>query len=323
LWLTIVVDFYISKRISRLEKKSARLGLLLFSISINIGILFFFKYYNFFIDSVSILGIDNLADWSLPNLVLPVGISFYIFQSLSYSIDVYRRRIQPVDSIIDYAAFVCYFPQLVAGPIERLENLLPQLLKPRKLTYSIFVSGFFLFCFGFLRKSFADTLATMIDPVFANVLTSTPTTVLLAVFGFGLQIYLDFTGYVDMARGISRIIGVELSINFDAPYTSSSPREFWRRWHISLSGWLRDYLYISLGGNRYGLPRHVFALMLTMILGGLWHGAGANFLIWGFLHGLYLVAFLFIDRLVTHVRGESKSSPIVNIILVSLFVYFN
>jgi alginate O-acetyltransferase complex protein AlgI len=302
LWTTILVDYSLANLLARTEAPVRRKLLIGLSLLTNLGILAFFKYYNFFVASIVGVGVEGAASWHILDLTLPVGISFYVFQSMSYTLDVYRRQQQPVRNLLHFAAFVCYFPQLVAGPINRLTLLLPQIIAPASITPDRVTSGAFLFCIGFFRKALADTFATFVDPVFNNVNDATPAEVVFAVFGFGLQIYLDFTGYVDMARGISRTIGIELMLNFDAPYLSTSPREFWRRWHISLSRWLRDYLYISLGGNRHGMPRHLLALMLTMILGGLWHGAGWNFAIWGALHGSYLVLNVLWDRATSGVR---------------------
>lgn len=290
LWLTIVVDYTLGKLLHQSSDVCRRRYLLLISLFSNLGILAAFKYYNFFVSGAVVLGIENLQAWHIENLVVPVGLSFYTFQSMSYTIDIYRRKTEPEPSLVRFAAFVCYFPQLVAGPIERIGHLLPQLVKPAPITQERILAGLLLFSFGFFRKGLADTIGLFVDPVFADIPSASPVSVILAIAGFGLQIYLDFTGYVDMARGISRALGIELMINFNAPYLSISVREFWRRWHISLSQWLRDYLYISLGGNRFGLPRHLIALLLTMALGGLWHGAGINFVIWGVLHGFYLVA---------------------------------
>ena len=296
LWITIIVDYALALLLARTEAPGMRKLIVAVSVATNLGILGFFKYFNFFVATAAAAGVKAAPEWRIEELVLPVGISFYTFQSISYTIDVYRREEKPVRNLIDYAAFVCYFPHMVAGPIQRLGQLLPKIIQPAPITPERVVSGAFLFALGFFRKGIADTFGTFVDPVFANLDAATPVQVWLAVFGFGLQIYLDFTGYVDMARGISRIIGIELIRNFDAPYTSTSPREFWRRWHISLSQWLRDYLYISLGGNRYGMPRHLANLMITMLLGGLWHGAAVNFVIWGGLHGLYLVLNTLWDR---------------------------
>ena len=296
LWITILVDYSLARMLERTEAPGRRRLIVAASLVSNLGILGFFKYYNFFLDGLGAAGVGAAAGWKLADLVLPVGISFYIFQSLSYTIDVYRRQQKPVANLVEYAAFVCYFPQLVAGPIERLSHLLPQIAKPAAITPERILSGLLLFCGGYFRKGVADTIATFVDPVFANPDATLPMYMVLAIAAFGLQIYLDFTGYVDMARGVSRAIGIDLMLNFDVPYTSLSIREFWRRWHISLSQWLRDYLYISLGGSRHGLPRHLAALMITMLLGGLWHGAGLNFVIWGGLHGLYLCIHVLWER---------------------------
>jgi D-alanyl-lipoteichoic acid acyltransferase DltB (MBOAT superfamily) len=267
------------------------------SLTVNLGVLGFFKYYNFFVQSLGWAGGWSPATLAL-EIALPVGVSFYTFQSIAYVIDVYRGRHEPVRSLLHYAAFVCYFPQLVAGPINRIGQLMPQMIAPAPMTAERAVHGAFLFCVGFFRKAIADALAMFVDPAFTHIATAAPAEVVMAVFTFGLQIYLDFSGYVDMARGVSHALGIDLVVNFDAPYLSTSPREFWRRWHISLSQWLRDYLYISLGGNRKGLPRHMANLMITMLLGGLWHGAGVNFIIWGGLHGIYLAANTLWDRFV-------------------------
>lgn len=288
LWLAILIDFSIAKNMGKTNDDRFRKFLVSLSIICNLGVLAFFKYFNFFISGLDAAGFNSAANWYMTDLVLPVGLSFYTFQSMSYTIDVYRRRQPPINNLLPFAAYVCYFPQLVAGPIERANHLLPQILSPAKPTRSSISSGILLFCMGFFRKTLADTFALLVDPIFANLAHSEPVFVILSIFGFGLQIYLDFSGYTDMARGISKLMGVELMKNFRSPYLSLSPKEFWRRWHISLSQWLRDYLYVPLGGNRGAQFNHLSNLMLTMILGGLWHGAGVNFLVWGGLHGAYL-----------------------------------
>jgi alginate O-acetyltransferase complex protein AlgI len=295
LWLTIFVDYYVANAMGRTESDRQRKGLVTLSLATNLVILGIFKYFNFFISSFESIGLD-VSNWYLGELLLPVGLSFYTFVSISYTVDVYRKKQEPVKNLLEYAAFVCYFPQLVAGPIERVGHLLPQILNPLPLTRARVSEGTLLFCLGFFRKSMADTFAIMINPVFQNLSAATPAEVVFSIFGFGLQIYLDFSGYTDMARGISKVMGIDLMVNFKTPYLSRSPQEFWRRWHISLSTWLRDYLYISLGGNRQGLPRHLRNLMITMMLGGLWHGAGFNFIIWGALHGAYLCVNLLVVR---------------------------
>jgi D-alanyl-lipoteichoic acid acyltransferase DltB (MBOAT superfamily) len=295
LWMTKVVDYGLSVRIARTNGPRLRKLLVAGSVVSNLGILGFFKYWNFLVDSALALHVDASA-LRVPGLVLPVGISFYVFQSMSYAIDVYRRRIEPARSLVEFAAFVSYFPQLVAGPIERAENLLPQLRRPAPPTAARIASGTFLFACGFLRKALGDVLAGLVNPVLNDVGAATPGMVVLAVLGFGGQIYLDFSGYSEMARGMARAMGVELMANFASPYLATSFRDFWHRWHISLSEWLRDYLYVPLGGNRHGRGRMLRNLMITMLLGGLWHGAGWNFVIWGFLHGLFLVLNVLWDR---------------------------
>lgn len=308
LWATIIVDFALAKLIDKTDSPLRRKWLLAASLISNFGILTYFKYFNFFVDLVASVGVPGATKWHILDLVLPVGISFYVFQSMSYTLDVYRRKQKPINSLIQFAGFVCYFPQLVAGPIERLNHLLPQLIAPARFSVNAVISGGFLFCFGLFRKAIADTFGSFVDPVFNNIGAATPAEAVFAIFGFGLQIYLDFSGYVDMARGISRVLGIELTLNFNAPYLSTSPREFWRRWHISLSEWLRDYLYISLGGNRHGQARHLLALMVTMLLGGLWHGAGLNFVVWGGLHGLYLCANVAWSGLAKGRRSQTVST---------------
>jgi D-alanyl-lipoteichoic acid acyltransferase DltB (MBOAT superfamily) len=288
LWATVLIDYFVARAMEFSVNKGRRKILITISLASNLTILGIFKYLNFFIESAEQFAAVNVSNIYLREVILPVGLSFYTFQSISYTVDVYRRKLEPVKSLLSYAAYVCYFPQLVAGPIERVGHLLPQILDPVKPTRERISAGIFLFCLGFFKKGTADTFALLVNPVFKNLNSAAPAEVVFALFGFGLQIYLDFSGYTDMARGISKVMGIDLMMNFKTPYFSLSPREFWRRWHISLSQWLRDYLYISLGGNRVGIPRHFRNLMITMILGGLWHGAGFNFMIWGALHGAYL-----------------------------------
>ncbi|MCC6537173.1 MAG: MBOAT family protein [Bryobacterales bacterium] len=285
LWVTIVADYFIAAAMVRAPARARTL--LMVSIAVNLGILFYFKYWNFLIAPLA----PALA---LRDLVLPLGISFYVFQSMSYVIDVYRKKVEPMTSLLSFAAFVTFFPHLVAGPIQRLQQLAPQLARPAAITASRVLSGATLFAAGFLRKSGGDLLASWHDPVFAALAQAEPATVVAAVFTFGLQIYLDFAGYSEMAVGLARMLGVDLIDNFQAPYLSTSIQEFWRRWHISLSLWLRDYLYISLGGSRAGLARQAANLLVTMTVCGLWHGAGWTFVIWGVLHGAFLAANLWL-----------------------------
>ena len=287
--ISTVVDFTVGRRMAASDDDAARKSLLWVSMAVNLGILGFFKYFNFFVDSaVEALGGIGLEPSSpILEIVLPVGISFYTFQTMSYTIDIYRRRLEPIDDFVTFAAFVAYFPQLVAGPIERATNLLPQLAKPRRLPATPKLeSGLWLIGLGLFKKVvIADVMAEQVDLIYRDPSANHPITIVLGLWAFSLQIYGDFSGYSDIARGTSRLMGIELMRNFEQPYLSLSITEFWRRWHISLSTWLRDYLYISLGGNRRGPNRTMVNLMLTMLLGGLWHGASWNFVVWGALHG--------------------------------------
>lgn len=294
LTLTITVDFLVARAIDAEENQQKRKRLLWISLGINLGVLGFFKYFNFFVDSAS----DILAPFGIQirtlNVILPVGISFFTFQSLSYTIDVYRRQLKPTRHYLDYALFVSFFPQLVAGPIVRASEFLPQLQHPSSLSWTRAFEGFRQFVFGFFKKVFiADRMAPYIDYCFENAGLMSGTTMWLAVSAYAFQIYCDFSGYSDMAIGCARALGYDFSRNFNLPYLARNITDFWRRWHISLSSWLRDYLYIPLGGNRKGRRRTYINLMLTMLLGGLWHGASWSFVLWGALHGVALASHKF------------------------------
>lgn len=289
--ISTVVDYFVGSALARGESERRRKGLLLISLATNLGILGFFKYFNFFVGSAEKLleGLGMQANTMVLQIVLPVGISFYTFQTLSYTIDVYRRRLEPVRRPIDFALYVAFFPQLVAGPIERATHLLPQIQKRRKVSWEQFSTGFQLIFIGFVRKLLiADVVAVPVNEIFASPEQHGTMTLLIGLYLFSIQIYCDFAGYTDIARGCARLMGIDLMRNFEHPYFSTSITEFWRRWHISLSSWLRDYLYIPLGGNRKGTFNTYRNLMLTMLLGGLWHGASWTFVVWGGLHGLYL-----------------------------------
>jgi alginate O-acetyltransferase complex protein AlgI len=264
-------------------------SLLIVSLAVNLGILGFFKYFNFFIESAApLLKAFGLHPGTL-NIVLPVGISFYTFQTLSYSIDVYRRRMPAHESLLDFALFVGFFPQLVAGPIVRASHFLPQLASFIPLTAANIYAGFQRFTYGLFKKVFlADRLALFADHVFVNAGAYDCVTTWMAVVAYTLQIYFDFSGYSDMAIGVARIMGYDLGENFNFPYLARNMQEFWRRWHISLSTWIRDYLYIPLGGSRMGAGRTYVNLLGSMALCGLWHGAAWTFVIWGCWHGLGL-----------------------------------
>jgi alginate O-acetyltransferase complex protein AlgI len=293
LGLSTVVDFTVARALHRSDDERRRLRLLLLSLCVNLGILGTFKYANFFIDSANKafdrLGLGSVTDRGL-SIILPVGISFYTFQTLSYTFDVYRRRMEPTDDLLTFAVYLSFFPQLVAGPIERATHLLPQFQRPAPVPSSSEVrSGLVLILQGIFKKVvIADALAPMVQGTFGNAPNAGAVTLVVGVYAFALQIYGDFSGYTDVARGSARLLGIDLMRNFEQPYFSRTVTEFWRRWHISLSTWLRDYLYVPLGGNRSTSGRTARNLMLTMLLGGLWHGAAWTFVAWGAIHGTLL-----------------------------------
>ena len=291
--LSTAVDYIVGMRLDRADDPVSRKRLLAISMATNLGILGVFKYYGFFVGSFAALleAFGFQAHITTLQFVLPVGISFYTFQTMSYTIDIYRRRIKHTDDLLTFALYVAYFPQLVAGPIERAHHLLPLLQARRTVQWLDIAVGFELILIGFFKKvAIADVLGPLVDTRFVDPSLVSGHDLLITTYLFALQIYCDFSGYSDIARGTSRLFGVDLMRNFNQPYLSQSITEFWRRWHISLSTWLRDYLYISIGGNQKGLRRTYINLMITMLLGGLWHGANWTFVIWGGLHGLYLAA---------------------------------
>lgn len=269
------------------ETNRLKLTYLWASVALSLFFVGFFKYANFFAGNYAMLVGDR--DWQPYDIVLPVGISFFTFQAMSYNIDLYRGNVQLCRSPVKFFLFISFFPQLVAGPIVRASSFLPQLQVPVHLTRENLIIGAQIFLGGAIQKVlFADNLSIFVDRVYESPEIYTTGTLWLAVFAYGMQIFCDFSGYSLMAIGIARILGFTLPENFRMPYISTSVTEFWRRWHISLSTWLRDYLYISLGGNRKGVTRTQVNMMITMVLGGLWHGASWNFVIWGALHGLAL-----------------------------------
>jgi D-alanyl-lipoteichoic acid acyltransferase DltB (MBOAT superfamily) len=291
IFLTTTIDYSVSRAIFASNDPRQRRRLLLVSVCGNLGILGFFKYYNFFVDSAvtALQAVGVHASMPPLAIILPVGISFYTFQSMSYSIDVYRRQLEPVTRFWDYALYVAYFPQLVAGPIERAGNLLPQILSPGRVSPARIDIGLTLIVIGFLKKVLiADMIAPEVDRIFSDPTQMSSGLLLKGAYLFAFQIYGDFSGYSDIARGVSELFGIRLMVNFNQPYLSASITEFWRRWHISLSTWLRDYLYVTLGGNRVGSGKTYRNLMLTMLIGALWHGANWTFVVWGGLHGLLL-----------------------------------
>ncbi len=295
---TASLDYTIARLIDATPHTQARRRKMLVAVSVtaNLSLLGFFKYCNFFIDSFARLAqlIDAHVDPHLLKIVLPVGISFYTFQSIAYVVDVYRGHLRAEKSWLNFNTFIGFFPQLVAGPIERATHLLPQIKAPNVITWNNITSGFCLASFGMFKKVvLADNISVVVNAVFGSDKLPVEATPLLwntyvATFAFALQIYCDFSAYSDIARGTARMMGFDLMRNFDLPYFATNPSDFWRRWHISLSTWLRDYLYIPLGGNRNSTIATYRNLFLTMLLGGFWHGATWLFVIWGAYHGLLL-----------------------------------
>ena len=286
------VDYSSGYFLSKYDSLKTRKKILVVSLCTNLGFLFTFKYFNFFNDSMHyiIRIFDANYTFTPSDLLLPVGISFYTFQSLSYVIDMYRGEIKPERHFGKFALFVSFFPQLVAGPIVRAKHLLPQMKNfDNTFLYSDFINGVSRIIFGLFKKVvIADTIAIYVDSIYTNYQSHSGLSLLIATYLFAFQIYCDFSGYTDIAIGTARMLGYDFDENFNLPYFSKSITEFWRRWHISLSTWLRDYLYIPLGGNKKGKFIQYMNLMITMILGGLWHGASWNFVIWGALNGFFL-----------------------------------
>lgn len=298
LFVTIIVDYIAGILIENATgaKRKMLLGL---SLVTNIGILAVFKYFNFFISNINSLG------YGIPllKIILPIGLSFHTFQAMSYTIEVYRGRQKAERHFGIYALYVMFFPQLVAGPIERPQNVLPQFHEKKQFDAGNLTSGLKLILWGLFKKVvIADRLALVTDFAFKNLHDQTSLTLMIAVVFFSFQIYCDFSGYSDIALGTARVLGFRLMKNFDAPYQSASVSEFWRRWHISLSTWFRDYLYISLGGNRVSIPRWYFNLFFVFLVSGLWHGANWTFIIWGAIHGCYLIFGILLEKLSSKVN---------------------
>lgn len=292
LWLSTLVDYGAALGMAQSDQPAIRRRWLALSLGTNLGLLFFFKYYNFFRDSLG-AGVEALG-WSLelPHsaFLLPLGISFYTFQTLSYTVDVYRGTLTPERHLGRFALYVCFFPQLVAGPIERAARLLPQLHRTHGFDYERVASGLRLMGWGLFKKMvIADRLAMAVEFVYRDPSQHGGPVLVLATLCFAYQIYCDFSGYSDIAIGAARVLGVRLSTNFNRPYAAPSIGEFWRRWHITLSTWFRDYVYVPLGGSRLGHGRWIFSIMVVFAVSGLWHGANWTFLLWGLLHGSYLL----------------------------------
>jgi len=334
-----ILDFYIAKEIWNAKDITRKKILLSVSLAGNLGLLGFFKYADFAIDQFNFLGNQLDLGTFIPHLdlLLPIGISFYTFQTISYTVDVYRGKLEPSKSLSEFALFVAFFPQLVAGPILRAKDFLPQLreklennslskIKQIQIQSSNLKLGITLMAFGFLKKMFfADNIAPLVNEIFANPIGLNSFEIWMGTIAFGIQIYGDFSGYSDIAIGAALILGFKIPKNFNKPYFATSPSDFWRRWHISLSSWLRDYLYIPLGGNKKSSGRTYLNLITVMFLGGLWHGASWNFVVWGLLHGGYLAMHKVIsDRfpgLQIHPFFKSKIGKIISILVTQYFVF--
>lgn len=304
-------DYFLAHCIADTDEKKNKKIFVFFSLLVNLGLLAYFKYTNFFGEMIANITSSNFSPL---DIFLPVGISFFTFQSLSYTIDVYRGNLKPLNRLLDYAFYVSFFPQLVAGPIVRAVDFIPQIKKPLIITKEMFGMGIYYIISGLFKKAIVSDYISVnfVERIFDNPTLYSGAENLLGIYGYALQIYCDFSGYSDMAIGIALLLGFRFNINFDSPYQSASITEFWRRWHISLSTWLRDYLYISLGGNRKGKIRQLINLMITMVLGGLWHGASLNFVIWGTFHGIGLV----FHKLIMQIRGRKpglKSNALLRI----------
>ena len=298
------------------------------NILLNLLILAIFKYYNFFAENLTqlFLTFGLQLDWVTLDILLPVGISFYTFQALSYTIDVYQHKMKPTHDIVAFFAFISFFPQLVAGPIVRARDFIPQIRKPLYVSQEMFGRGIFLIVAGLFKKAVISDYISVnfVERIFDNPTLYSGVENLMGLYGYALQIYCDFSGYSDLAIGIALLLGFHFNLNFNSPYKSASITEFWRRWHISLSSWLRDYLYISLGGNRHGKFRQYLNLIITMFLGGLWHGASWNFVLWGTFHGVALALHKAWMSIAGRKKGETSHGirRVLGVIITFHFVCF-
>ncbi|WP_055435385.1 MBOAT family O-acyltransferase [Lacinutrix algicola] len=296
--LSTLVDYFVGQRLNIEKESNKRKWLLAISVLFNLGLLCYFKYSNFFIDNwvAAWQSIGIQSNVTSLNIILPVGISFYTFQTMSYTIDVYRKELKPTSSILKFAAFVSFFPQLVAGPIERASHLLPQFSKKRTFDYKFATSGLYLIIWGLFKKIvIADTCATYVNTIFDNYENLNALSLLLGAIYFAFQIYGDFSGYSDIAIGLSRLLGFDLKQNFNKPYFSRNIAEFWRRWHISLSTWFRDYLYIPLGGSKGSNVLKIRNVFVIFLVSGFWHGANWTFVFWGLLNAFYFLPLLLLN----------------------------
>ena len=324
------VDYFIGKKLQVVTEEGSRKVLLGISMALNLGLLFFFKYFNFFVQSFveSFTFFGGQMDEVTLNIILPVGISFYTFQTMSYTIDIYRKKIEPSEDLVGFLTFVSFFPQLVAGPIERASHLLPQFFKKRIFDYAFAVSGIKIIIWGLFKKMvIADNASVIVDGVFSDYSNQSSGALLVGIIFFAFQIYGDFSGYSDIAIGTSRLFGFDLMTNFKFPYLSKNISEFWKRWHISLSSWFRDYLYIPLGGSREGKWRSLTNVIIVFIVSGIWHGANWTFLIWGTIHGLLYIPMYLMrkekDAEFTSISIKNIASVLLTFSMVCLaWVYF-
>jgi len=338
--ITTIWDFYLGKAIYKAQTMQRKKIILIISLAGNLALLGFFKYADFAIVQFNILGqhFDLGEQIPLLDLALPIGISFYTFHSITYTVSIYRGQMPPAKTFLEYGIFVAFFPQLVAGPILRAKDFLPQLrekienfktktrLRQIRIHNQNLKIGVTLMALGFFKKMFfADNIAPLVNDVFNYPIGNESFTIILGTIAFGIQIYCDFSGYTDIAIGAALVLGLKIPTNFNKPYFATSPSDFWRRWHISLSSWLRDYLYIPLGGNKKSKVRTYFNLFIVMFLGGLWHGASWNFVIWGMLHGGYLAIHKFIvDKfpvLKDHRFFKTRLGKIISIAITQYFVF--
>ena len=316
IFLSTVADYFVGLKIYDSQDDKVRKSYLWVSILFNLSLLGFFKYFNFFIDSwidlLGSFGYEQKSVWTL-NVILPVGISFYTFQTMSYSLDIYYKKLKPTKDFISFASFVSFFPQLVAGPIERASNLLPQILTKRVFKYEQGVQGLRLILWGMFKKVvIADSLGIRVDRIFENYQSMDGSVLLLGLVYFSFQIYCDFSGYSDIAIGTAKLFGIELMSNFKFPYFSRDIGEFWRRWHISLSSWFRDYLYIPLGGSKGGKWMSLKNIFIIFIVSGFWHGANWTFILWGLTHALLYIPLFLIGKnrqYTTNVVAENNWFP--------------
>ena len=322
--ISTIVDYFCGLGIESVSGKTRKKRFLVFSIVTNLGILFTFKYFDFFANGfanlLSVFGFD--MDPRIINVALPIGISFYTFQTMSYTIDIYQGKLRPTRNFMNFALFVSFFPQLVAGPIERARNLLPQVEKRRTISYDMVREGLWLILLGYFKKLvIADNMIPFTQSIFESPNTASGLEILIGIYAFAFQIYCDFSGYTDIARGLAKLLGFDLMLNFRFPYFATNPRDFWRRWHISLSTWLRDYLYIPLGGNRRGKLSSYRNIMITMVLGGLWHGAAWNFVAWGVFHGSILILHRLVESPLKAIEPKGRLSGIIwrNFMIIGFF----